>query len=100
MYTLNRIDNDGDYEPGNVEWATALVQSRNRRSAPWRQCQCGNRSPAKAKFSCVCGSALAEDAAALPLRARRRATFAAQLGTTRFCRHVLLLLDTHGVTGP
>jgi hypothetical protein len=29
--TLDRINNNGNYEPGNLRWSTIKVQSRNRR---------------------------------------------------------------------
>jgi hypothetical protein len=33
-FTLNRSDNDGDYEPSNCEWSTRKEQQRNRINSP------------------------------------------------------------------
>jgi hypothetical protein len=36
-YSLDRIDSERGYEPGNVRWSDATVQSRNRRCAKLTQ---------------------------------------------------------------
>lgn len=31
-YTIERINNDGNYEPGNVRWSSRIEQNRNKRN--------------------------------------------------------------------
>lgn len=45
--TLDRINNDGDYEPGNVRWTTRKVQAANCRLTPERRRAMGLHMAAK-----------------------------------------------------
>src|SRR5262249_31937445 len=47
--SLNRVDNDGDYDPGNVRWSTPAEQARNRRSK--RRITFGGRTGAMVEWA-------------------------------------------------
>jgi hypothetical protein len=42
-HTLDRIDNDGNYESGNVRWATRSEQQKNRRAWKREYCARGHK---------------------------------------------------------
>lgn len=70
-HTIDRIRTDGDYEPSNVRWATALQQAANRRRS-------GPRVGAPKLVTCIAQIALREWIASVGMTQRG---FAEAIGT-------------------
>jgi len=73
-HSLERVDNDGHYEPGNVRWATRHEQSRNKRNTRW-VLLAGERL-------CQTDAALKLGISLWALRSRMRRGTAGKLGVT------------------
>lgn len=61
VYSLDRIDNDKGYEPGNLKWSNQSEQTSNRRGSP--QYRKRRRAELVSRLESVAGSTSDDDAA-------------------------------------